>query len=77
MAVSRSIEVSEPVTGLEVEIEEEVEDAMVEVVIGHAIMSLFVYALSISTYYIVGTGISSQLQSALLLNSRSLKKFPI
>jgi len=50
MAASRSIGVSEPVTRVEEGIVEEVADAIVEVIIGHAIMSLSAYALTISTY---------------------------
>jgi len=41
MAASISIGVAEPVTGKEVDIVEEVVDAIVEVKVGHAIISLY------------------------------------
>jgi len=77
MAASRSIGVTAPVTGIEEDIVEEVVDAIVEEEMGHTIKSLFAYALTISTYDIVGMGIFSQLRFVFLLESRSLKNFPI
>jgi len=76
MSASRSIGVAAPVTGIEEDIEEEVVCAIEEVEVGHAIISLFAYALTISMYDMVGTGIFFQLLFAFLLESRSLKKFP-
>jgi hypothetical protein len=48
MAASRSIGFAAPATGIEEDMEEEVVDAIEEVEVGHAIISLFANALTIS-----------------------------
>jgi hypothetical protein len=48
MAASRSIGVAAPATGIEEDIEEEVVDAIDEVEVGHAIISLFANSLTLS-----------------------------